>query len=281
MASVLIVGCGKIGQPVALALHGQGHAVTVIKRTPPVQQLPFPVFAADIGNSGAIKGLPTAFDAVLFIVSPGRRDLNAYRHLYQLGIANLLDYFARAERNPRWLLVSSTSVYGQRQGEWVGENSVTEPALDTGGILLAAEQTLWLQHAGHCVVRFGGIYGSDGGALLRRVAAGEPVQQLPPYYTNRIHRDDCAAVLLFLLQKLITGDKLEFCYLACDDEPAPLWDVANWLAVEYAYTAPKALQLPLASDQNKRCSNARLKALGFRFAYPDYRAGYRRRQHKA
>lgn len=113
-------------------------------------------------------------------------------------------------------MVSSTSVYGQNQGEWIDEASLTEPESPCRA-LAGSRRTAFMGK--HCVVRFSGIYGSGRDWLLRRASLGESIQQQSPTFTNRIHTDDCVAVLIFLLQKQLTGELLQSCYLASDDEP--------------------------------------------------------------
>ncbi len=222
-----------------------------------------------------LDALPVDFDAVIFIVSPDGRQAEAYQALYELGLNNLLAHFAKGGTAPSWLMVSSTSVYGQNNGEWVDESSPTEPDSATSQWLVKAEQRLWAAGDRHCVVRFAGIYGPGRNWLIRRAAQAERIQHQPPSYTNRIHQDDCVAVLLFLLEKQLGGDKLQACYLACDNDPAPLWDVMVWIAKQYGYPPPQALDTPAEAPQNKRCSNARLMALGYRLLYPSYQDGYR------
>jgi len=275
MANILVIGCGDIGFRVALALHRQGHRVTGLKRAPPSTPAPFSLIAADIRQASTLSSLATDFDLVLFIVSAGSRQADEYQALYQVGLNNVLAHFASAGRSPRWFMVSSTSVYGQFRGEWVDETSPTEPKTATAQALVAAEQRLWQVDPKHCVVRFSGIYGQGRDWLLRRVSSGESIQRQPPSYTNRIHQDDCVAVLLFLIEKQLAGERLQPCYLASDDDPAPLWDVMNWIAEQYDYPPPTALSVPVDANQNKRCRNGRLRALGYRFLFPSYRDGYR------
>lgn len=114
--------------------------------------------------------------------------------------------------------------------------------------------------------------------VLFIVSAGsrqaESIQREPPLYTNRIHYEDCIAVLLFLVEKLLAGESLHRCYLASDNDPAPLWDVMSWIAEQFAYPAPGIIIKEFAAEQNKRCSNARLRALGYRFLFSSYRDGY-------
>jgi len=108
--------------------------------------------------------------------------------------------------------------------------------------------------------------------LLRQVATGEPVPYAPPLYTNRIHRDDCVGVLELLHRRALQGTALGPVYLASDDCPAPLGTVARGLARALGVPPPP----PLTGDrgQNKRCRNDRIRALGYRFRFPDWRSGY-------
>lgn len=274
MARLLVIGCGDVGYALALRLRDQGHDVTGLKRHPPANS-PIAMISADICAEASLAIVPTDFDAVVFIVAPDRRQPDAYRAVYQDALPRWLEHFKSHGSNPFWLLVSSTSVYGQNDGEWVDETSPTEPQAPTSRFLLQAEQSVLADNAGHCVVRFAGIYGPGRNWLSRRLIAGESIQQIPPSYTNRIHKEDCVGVLSFLLHKHFAGERLSPLYLACDDDPAPSWDVMTWVAE--AFDLPKPQPLVLANDapQNKRCSNARLKSLGYRFVYPSYRDGYR------
>ncbi|WP_446812182.1 NAD-dependent epimerase/dehydratase family protein [Methylomonas sp. 2BW1-5-20] len=258
-----------------MRLHQQGHQVTGLKRNPQNMPAPFPIYFADLRNAESLVSLPVDFDTAIFIVAPDSRQADEYQALYEVGLSNLLAHFAKFCKAPTWLMVSSTSVYAQTHGEWVDETSRAEPEIATARCLVVAEHRLQEASVRNCVVRFSGIYGPGRDWLLRRAARGESIQQYPPSYTNRIHRDDCVAVLLFLLEKQLAGLPLASCYLATDDEPAPLWDVMSWLAEYYAYPQPSALSVSTNGSQNKRCSNARLKTLGYRFLYPSYRDGYR------
>ncbi len=71
------------------------------------------------------------------------------------------------------LFTSSTSVYAQRDGSWVTEESETKPARETGRILLETEEFV-LGHGG-IVARLAGIYGPGRSALLSKFLAGEAI----------------------------------------------------------------------------------------------------------
>jgi nucleoside-diphosphate-sugar epimerase len=288
MAKILIVGCGAIGSALAEVLSSQGHEVTGLKRRPPLSASgPIRYVAADISSPADLAGLDCDFAQAFFIVSPDGRDEQSYHAVYETGLDNLL---ARLPQTP-WLLVSSTSVYGQSRGEWVDEDSVAEPAHITSRLIRQAEQKLLALSPANIVVRFSGIYGPGREFLLRLAMQAPAIQQTPPYFTNRIHQQDCVGVLSFLLEQRLTGKALAQCYLASDDDPAPMWDVMTWLTKRLHCPPPTARDggsvvigrepmrptvkaVDAGADMNKRCRNARLKALGYRFRYPSYKDGY-------
>src|SRR5690606_41128466 len=95
-----------------------------------------------------------------------------------------------------------------------------------------------------------------------------------PVYTNRIHRDDCAGLLVHLMS-LQSADSL---YLGVDHEPADRRAVLEWLARATQSRPPAVKDDPEQRRQgNKRCSNSRVLATGYRFAYPSFRRSEERR----
>ena len=276
MAKILIAGCGDIGFRLAEILTRRGHQVVALRRKPPISGTGSTVYRkADITNSRELAQLDSDFDQIFFMPSPDNRNLLAYRAVYQTGLNNLLSRFATLSVRPQWFFVSSTSVYGQSKGEWVDEQSSAEPKTETGKIIRQAEKSVQTDDIRHVIVRFSGIYGPGRERLLKMAAQTPVIQFNPPYFSNRIHQDDCAAVLAFLSELGLAGRPLENCYLASDDDPAPLWSVHAWLTEQLKRPPPIQQEFPTAGhNQNKRCRNQRLKALGYRFMYPSYRDGY-------
>jgi nucleoside-diphosphate-sugar epimerase len=275
MAKILIIGCGSIGYQLAKTLADAGHDVTGLKRNPPQAHTEnFKFIRADITSPTGLQVLDGDFEHVFFIVSADGRNENSYHDIYQTGIDNLLNRFVQTNCKAPWLFVSSTSVYGQSQGEWVDENSPALPDKTTSLKIVNAEQKLMAHNPANVVVRFSGIYGPGREYLLRSARQSPVIQQNPPYYTNRIHQRDCVQVLAFLLGQRLAGVTLEQCYLASDDNPAPMWEVMAWMADRLNCTAPSAKLTGANCDMNKRCRNDRLKKLGYQFIYPDYTAGY-------
>jgi len=274
MARILIAGCGDIGVAAGQLLADDGHDVVGLRRTPPANDNKIRYIKADLSNSADLEKLDSGFELVIYILTPDDRSEQSYRNVFELGVANLLNIFSKKNADTRFIFVSSTSVYGQTHGEWVDEKSVTEPNSITGKIIFQAERSFLAHGNSNCIIRFSGIYGRNRSRLLDLVAKGGEVQYQPAYFTNRIHRDDCVAVLRFLTNKMIAGAALESIYLASDDDPAAKWDVFNDLADKLGVERPAKAILPRGSDQNKRCSNRRLKQLGYRFIYKSYKEGY-------
>ena len=265
---VLIAGCGDVGNVLAAALLQDGHIVYGLKRD--TSTLPEGVrpIGADLLNPATLTDLPVDIDKLVFMPTPASRDPAAYEAIFIQGWRNL---WAGLKKEPtRALLVSSTAVYGEDQGGIVDEATRPDPTGFNGKILLEMEQL-----AGRCtenlvVVRISGIYGPGRERLIRlAISDGLEVQQTPSYFTNRIHRDDAAAALKHLLEI----DRPEALYVATDDQPAPRYEVVEWLANIQGYASPKGLADENAS-RGKRVSNRRLRDSGFSLSYPDYKTGY-------
>ncbi len=275
MAKILIVGCGSIGYGLAVTLANAGHDVTGLKRNiPNITDVPFKYIRADITSIDDLSLLDSDFEHIYFIVSARSRDEKSYSDIYQTGIDNLIDRFSQNGCKAPWVFVSSTSVYGQNQGEWIDEDSPTLPENAVSLKILQAEQKLKALKSDNIAIRFSGIYGPGREHLLRLAKQQPEIQKEPPYYTNRIHQQDCIGVLAYLLECRLEGISLQQCYLASDNDPAPLWDVISWIANKMRCAPPVAKVVAHDVGMNKRCRNNNLKQLGYQFVYNDYKAGY-------
>ncbi len=275
MATILIVGCGDIGMRLALRLIEKGHDVTGLRRRSVEKPHPaMKMVIADITRTEDLEALDDHFDQVFFAVAPDSRDERQYRAIYETGLKHLLSHFSKKNQTPHLVFVSSTRVYGESQGGWVDEETPLQPKDIIGKLLRLGEEQVLVHRPDNIIVRFSGIYGPGRQRLLRLAKEGAPVQRHPPYYTNRIHQDDCAGVLVFLLEARLSGKTLKSCYLASDDAPASMFDVMSWLAGALGYDPPPEQALDAEAVQNKRCRNDLIKSLGYVFQYPSYREGY-------
>ena len=275
MARILIVGAGDVGGRLAVTLAAQGHQVWALRRSLPERRQALPgvhCLVADVTQPDTLTVLPEQLDIVVTALSPGESGVAAYRRVYVEGTRQLMQALSgQALVHHFW--VSSTSVYGQSQGEWVDADTPAQPGTDTAHALLAAEAVA--QSAGWpcSIVRFGGLYGPGRHWLLRWVSSGRPVQQHPPSWSNRIHVEDAAGFLAHLVMLALTGQPLRAIYIGVDDAPTPQHEVLVWLAAQLGCPPPTIANQPDAS-LGKRLSNRSLRDSGYVLRYPDFRTGY-------
>jgi nucleoside-diphosphate-sugar epimerase len=179
--------------------------------------------------------------------------------------------------------LSTTGVYGDRQGGWVEEGSALTPSGERGRRRLDAERgwlELWERHGIPVhLFRLAGIYG-PGRSALDSVRSGKARRVIKPGQVfSRIHVADIATVLEASIAKPHPGAA----YNVCDDDPAPPAEVIEHACRLLGVEPPPAVAFDDASlspmarsfyDDNKRVRNDRIKSeLGVTLAYPSYRDG--------
>lgn len=275
--TVLTAGCGDLGTEAGLRFAAAGHCVIGWRRSP--EKLPAQLEGAAVDLTGPLPAIPADTEIVVIATAAAERTEAAYRSAYVDALANLLDALEHDGVRPRRVLfVSSTAVYGENDGGEVDETTPARPSSATGGILREAEELLHARLPSAIVLRLGGIYGPGRTRLIDQVRRGTAVIPDPPRLTNRIHRDDAAAAIVHLTTAVEAPEQI---YLGVDSEPAELGEVLRFLAAELGVPEPpNAAPAPSGSADNarggdKRCSNSRLLATGFRFRFPSFREGYR------
>jgi nucleoside-diphosphate-sugar epimerase len=266
---ILLAGCGDLGQRVAQRLLARGDEVFALRRRPPendgggIRWL-----RGDLADPAGLRGLPRRVTRLAYLPAPSARDEATYRAVFLGGLRHLLDALDGSALR-RVLFVSSSAVYGEHGGAWVDEDTPPDPPGFNGRVLLEAER--WLARQAPAVtLRLAGLYGPGRLQLPKRLRAGQiRVPRAVPHWANRIHIDDAAAALVHLLD-LPDAQPL---YLGVDDTPLPLDVLYDHLATLLAAPPPPEGPAP-QSVGSKRLSNARLRATGFTFRWPDARAGY-------
>jgi nucleoside-diphosphate-sugar epimerase len=187
---------------------------------------------------------------------------------------------ALAAARPRWVgYLSTTGVYGDRQGGWVDETSPLAPVNDRGRWRVAAEAAWLASGLPVHVFRLAGIYG-PGRSAFDRLREGRAQRIVRPGQVfSRIHVDDLAAVLRASMAQPRPGRV----YNVADDAPAPPQQVVVHAAALLGVPPPPEVAFedadlsPMARSfyaESKRVANRRIREeLGVELAYPDYRAG--------
>jgi len=269
MPRVLIAGCGYIGQAAADLLHAAGWVVEGWTRSAEsaasLSAKPYPVRGVDVSQLDRVAECAGTFDAVVHCASSSGGDAEKYRRVYLYGARNLLETF----RGSKLLFTSSTSVYAQRDGSWVTEESDAKPMRETSRVLLETER-LVLADSG-VVARLAGIYGPGRSALLNKFLKGTAIiDPETDRFVNQVHRDDIAAALFLLLSR---EAEIAQIYNVVDDQPILQSECYRWLAQRLNRPLPpigRSMQERKRGDSNKRVSNAKLRVLGWTAQYPTF-----------
>ncbi|WP_417842660.1 SDR family oxidoreductase [Thalassospira sp.] len=179
--------------------------------------------------------------------------------------------------------LSTTGVYGDRNGGNVDEDSELLPSGKRGRRRVAAEKAWFDLGARHdlCVqsFRLAGIYG-PGRNALETVRSGRARRIVKPGQVfSRIHVEDIAQTVLASIARPHAGAA----YNVCDDDAAPPQDVIAYACGLLGMDPPAeenfetAVLSPMAAsfyEDNKRVENTRIKReLGVNLRYNSYQAG--------
>ncbi|WAC46342.1 SDR family oxidoreductase [Pseudomonas sp. SL4(2022)] len=273
--TLMIAGCGDVGSRLGQQLSAVGWTVYGLRRSVALLPQGIRPVAGDLHTDACPAAWPSEpLDYLVYCAAATEHDEAGYRAAYVDGLRRVLGWLAQQGQWPKRLLfVSSSGVYGQQLGEWVDENSPAEADSYSGRIMREAEQLALRSGLPASLVRLTGIYGPGREWLLKQVREGYRVVSEPPLYGNRIHVDDAAGLLAYLLQADARGVALDDCYIGVDDQPAPLHEVVAWLREQLDISHWSA-EATVRRTGSKRCSNGRARALGWQPQYPSYREGY-------
>lgn len=269
--SALIFGCGYLGFRVANKWLANGRRVFALTRgrADLLRSNGIEPIVGDVLDPATLTDLPRT-DSVLYAVGLDRSAGRPMREVYVQGLRNVLE---RLPRGGRFLSISSTSVYGQTDGSWVDESSLTEPLEESGKVVLEAERTLRQFRPDAVILRFAGIYGPDRVLRKASLLKGEPVPGDPDRFLNLIHVDDGVQAVLAAEGRAEPGET----YLIADDHPPTRREFFTRTA-ELIGAPPItfAEMNPPAIEANRRVSNGKAKQrLGFQPEYASFREGLR------
>jgi len=270
--NILFIGCGDIAQRAA-NIVADSHQCFGLRRNP--NQLPSyitPISANAADTQEMLSITSQGFDIWIATLTPAEFTKQAYKQAYLAVAQSIVETIAVLPNPPKLIVwVSSTSVYGDCAGEWVDETTEANPVTFSGEILLQAEQVIKELTCCNTIVRFSGIYGPGRTRLIDQVRSGKGRPQTPQQWSNRIHADDCGAVLAHLIDLFASGKPIEQVYLASDSQPVTQHEIRHWLAERLSVDL---IDETVATGPARRCSNRLLLESGFSFRYPSYKQGY-------
>lgn len=286
----LIFGCGDLGRRIAKALIKAGCSADAISGY--VNSIQSQQQAADSGVACDIVDLDniaTSFEVdftacsgveLYYTVAPQKHDLNDQRS------AALIKQFMLASILPaKLVLISTTGVYGDCDGEWVSELSPTKPTTDRGQRRLDSERQ-WLawgesENVAVVILRVPGIYAYSRLPRVRLERKTPVVRASECGFSNRVHADDLAGMCILAMRKAPAGE----IYNATDGTPGSI--------SEYLQAAAQALNFPSLPEitmsqaqqqlspgmlsylrESRRISNQKIiDQLAYQLLYPDFKQG--------
>jgi len=183
------------------------------------------------------------------------------------------------------LLISTTGVYGNCDGQWIDETRQVKPQVARAHRRLNAETALQDYCKNNSVAliifRVAGIYAADK-LPLQRINSGEPIVCAQDSgYTNRIHADDLSHFCVEALAENVQSG----IYNCCDGQPTTMHDYFTKVADTMHLARPKEISLQQAQQElsagmlsylaeSKRISNKKLLThFKTQFEYPNLNVG--------
>jgi nucleoside-diphosphate-sugar epimerase len=282
--NLLIIGCGNIARR-ALPELQRRYRVSALVRSPDpaldsagVEQI-----AGDLDDAVSLAPLAGRTGRIAHLAPPagnGALDLRT-RSL----LAALAPRGGGAMLPRRFVYFSTSGVYGDCAGEWIDETRPPNPQTERALRRLDAERAIgaWGERnkVEIVILRVPGIY-APGRLPLERLARGTPaLLHEEDVYTNHIHADDLAAVLVAALEAKNAGGV----YNASDDSQLKMGDFFDLVADRAGLARPprvsredavRLLSPELVSfmSESRRLYNRRMKEeLGVRLRYSTVQDG--------
>lgn len=277
MQRLLIIGCGDIARRALPWLLKRFRVYAAVRSgAGGLRALGVTPLAADLDHPCSLRRLAGIGHLVLHFAPPPAQGEHDRRS------RALVAALARARILPQRLVYLSTSgVYGDCGGAWVGEEQPLRP--QSARARRRAEAEARLRRFGRrcrvvvSILRAPGIYAA-GRLPLERLRQRLPLlREEEDVYTNHIHADDLAAAVCRALFRARPGRV----YNVCDDVPMKMGAFFDLLAARFGL--PPAPRLPRAEigpqlpasllsfmGESRRLKNHRLKReLGVRLKFPD------------
>ena len=126
--------------------------------------------------------------------------------------------------------LSATSVYGDKKGQWVDENTKPQPTSARGIARLNAENQWLKQHKDFNlpiqIFRLSGIYSLESNVIKRLTMGNVKIVEKKNHFFSRIHVEDIAEILKLSLNNFNSGHVFNL----SDDYPCSNEEIAQYAA---------------------------------------------------
>ena len=199
-----VIGCGWLGLPLALRLKEQGYTVKGTTTSGDKMDAlsksgiqPYLIQISETDIEGDIADFFKDTDILVINIPPGLRGKGPKENYVRK--IELLTKEIELSTVSKVLFVSSTSVYGDHQGE-VDEETQPVPTSESGKQLLKTEKLIRDNiHFESTIIRFAGLIGPDRHPVT--MLSGRTNLSGGKAPINLIHLDDCLGIITSIIQK--------------------------------------------------------------------------------
>lgn len=279
---VILAGCGYTGSRAGRIWKEAGHRVWCLVRSAAsaarAEQAGVIPVRGDLDSPDPFPPLPARNAVICYFVPPPHQDQDTRLRKFLRGVEN--------HGLPRTVLYISTSgVYGDRNGQWVTESTPPHPETERARRRVAAERTLQAWAAGRgvqtVILRVPAIYGPDR-LPVQKIRDKVPVlRREDAPYSNRIHVDDLAQICV---TAALAGDRNEIVNVS-DGDPRRVTDyyftVADLLgldrpptiSMEEALRTMNPMRLSFLRESRRLDNRQLLESLDISLRYPSMESG--------
>ncbi len=188
-------------------------------------------------------------------------------------------------KNLKWVgYLSTTGVYGDTKGEWVNENTAPNPQQERSVRRFSCEKQWLATKLPIQILRLPGIYGPGRSAFESLLNGTTKMIDKPGQVFSRIHVDDIAGSVLFLIN-LYSQGKNPYVVNVADNLPTNNLEVIAFAAKIANKSLPSKVSFEIAKksmspmalsfwQENRKVDNNLLcKKLGYNLVYPDFKSG--------
>lgn len=272
MAKLLIVGYGKVAHSIA-SLISNDFKVFGLRRSIYSQEENVELIKSDIFKD-KLDEIFTKInpDFVLYSVAADEQSPESYENAYVNGLKKVIQAAEKCQSVKHLFFLSSTRVYGQTVKDRIFSEIDPPTPIDFGGhSLLRGEELTYKSSLTTTIIRLSGIYGCNRNYLIR-MALDSKSWPTTNRWTNRIHENDVTRFFLFLLNLVKEKHIIAPLYLLTDEEPAPLYEVLNWIREKSGLS--KIVVKNNDVIEGKRLKSGLIDKLSFQLKYPNYISGY-------
>ena len=270
---VLIIGCGQLGfsivnnaDPDVFKLYGFSRS---LRKSPASIEM----HQVDILKTEAIDAIKLVNpEIIIYAVSADTQSIESYQDHYVVGLKKTYEAILELDHFKHLFFVSSTRVYGQKTTKILSELDIAEPS-DYGGEALMEAETVARQLKDKAtILRLSGIYGPNRKRMIQLAQSNPGNWPATNNWSNRIHEEDAARFIVFLMKRIMMNESIEPLYLVTDGVPTKQYDVLTWIRNRLQLTTD-TIELPIL-ESGKQLQSVLLNQTGFVLKYPDFTYGY-------